>query len=111
MSWNPPIEEAISEWVRGEDSSGVLPEGAGKPIDLADYFATPEELRVGYALLKSNGFCPAEVGLLRQIRELESRLEAAKRGENHAVIRDDDVTRWRRELTEALARLGLESRP
>lgn len=111
MSWNPPIEDAITEWVRDESTTSDLPEGAGEPVDLADYFATPEELRVGYSLLKSNGFCPAEVGLLRQIRELESRLEAAKRGENTAALRDDDVTRWRRELTEALARLGWEKHP
>ena len=105
MSWNPPLEDAISEWVRDESAKGEVLEGAGLPIDLADYYATPEELRVGYAMLKSNGFCPAEVGLLRQIRELESRLEVAKC--EGAAFRDDDVTRWRRELTDALTRLGL----
>ncbi|MCB1230572.1 MAG: DUF1992 domain-containing protein [Verrucomicrobiae bacterium] len=108
MSWNPPIEDAISEWVRGESVKGEAIEGTGLPIDLADYYATPAELRVGYAMLKSNGFCPAEVGLLRQIRELESRLETAKC--DGSALRDDDVTRWRRELTDALTRLGLSQR-
>ncbi|MCB1091746.1 MAG: DUF1992 domain-containing protein [Verrucomicrobiae bacterium] len=102
--WNPPIESSIAEWAKEAEASGESLEGAGCPIDLSDYFATPESLRVGYDLLKSNGFCPAEVALLREIRELEDRIAARGSGGGSGA---DDVTRWRRELTEALTRLGL----
>lgn len=101
-NWNSPIEQAISDWVETETAKGEVLEGAGAPIDLSDYFATPEHLRAGYALLKGAGFCPAEVELLRQIRELESRLESSRKAS------DDDLSRWREELTAALAKLGWE---
>lgn len=103
--WKSPIEERISDWVEEQSASGEIPEGAGEPIDLSDYFATPEAIRAGYALLKSNGFCPAEVELLRQIHALESRLKS------EADLGDDEVTRWRRELTEARAKLGWQGPP
>jgi hypothetical protein len=53
-------------------------EGAGRPVNLDAYFSTPEELRAGYAVLKSAGVLPEEAQLLGEINELKVRLEACR---------------------------------
>ena len=100
MNWRSPFEDRIAEWVAEESASVETLPGVGKPVDLDAYFATPEDRRVGYALLRGSGFCPAEIDLMRQINRLECRAADAMPG-------DELETEWRRELTEALARLGL----
>lgn len=68
------IEEQIREaMARGEFDN--LP-GAGKPQDLNAYFDLPEELRLGYTLLKNAGMVPLEVQLLREIAALRANLAA-----------------------------------
>ena len=64
------IQEAIA---RGEFDN---PEGRGKPLDLDAYFATPEDLRIGYSVLKSSRFVPEEVDRLKEIGELKDQLRA-----------------------------------
>jgi DnaJ-like protein len=64
------IREAIAE-----GRFDRLP-NSGQPIDLEWYFALPEHVRLGYALLKSNDCTPIEVDLLREIGALEQRLAA-----------------------------------
>ena len=65
------IEEAIAN---GEFDN--LP-GKGKPLDLDDYFATPEHLRMGYSILKSADVIPEEMELLRQIEALKKSLDSS----------------------------------
>ena len=48
----------------------------GKKLDLDDYFNTPEDLRVGYSVLKSAEYLPEEVQLLKEIEELKEKLGA-----------------------------------
>ncbi len=67
MSLGKFIEEQIRNAIEAGEFDNL--EGAGKPIDLDSYFATPEDLRMGYSVLKSNKFVPAEVDMLREIRE------------------------------------------
>jgi hypothetical protein len=45
--------------------------GAGKPLDLEDYFNTPEEVRVAYSILKNANCAPAEVELMKEVSRLE----------------------------------------
>mgnify|MGYP003541632059 CR=1 FL=1 len=52
--------------------------GKGKPLDLNDYFNTPEEIRLGYTLLKNAGYIPDEIQLLNQISELKDKISAEK---------------------------------
>jgi Domain of unknown function (DUF1992) len=59
------IKEAME---RGEFDN--LP-GAGKPLDLEDYFSTPEDLRMAYSILKSANCVPAEVELINEVARLE----------------------------------------
>ena len=50
--------------------------GKGKPIDLTEYFETPEEVRVAYSVLKNAGITSREVDLLNEIAELKQVLAA-----------------------------------
>ena len=50
------LEERIEEAVRSDEWSNL--EGQGAPVDVRAYFATPEEFRVGYSVLKNAGFVP-----------------------------------------------------
>ena len=65
------IREAIE---RGEFDN--LP-GAGEPLSLEEYFATPEDLRMAYSVLKSANCRPLEVELLNEIARLEQAVTAA----------------------------------
>ena len=66
------IEELIQKWL-AENPNERLP-GAGKPLDLDEYFRWPEDLRLAYSLLKNSGHVPEEVELLREIGQLKQRL-------------------------------------
>jgi hypothetical protein len=48
--------------------------GAGQPLNLEEYFSTPEDLRMAYSILKSAHCAPAEVELAREIARLEQAL-------------------------------------
>jgi len=50
-------------------------EGKGKPLNLDAYFAAPEDVRMGYSILKSNQFVPEEVNRLTEIGELKEKLK------------------------------------
>jgi len=65
------IKEAMAQ---GEFAN--LP-GAGKPLNLEEYFSTPEEWRLAFSVLKNARCLPAEVELLREITRLEETLAAA----------------------------------
>lgn len=49
--------------------------GKGKPLDLDAYFATPEDVRIAYSILKGAGFIPEEAQLLKEIESLKDTLE------------------------------------
>ena len=63
------IQDAID---RGELRN--LP-GAGKPFQLDDDSAIPEELRAAYRILKNAGFLPPELQLRKELREAEHLLQ------------------------------------
>lgn len=82
MSIEKAIEQRIQEAIaRGEFDD--LP-GKGKPLDLDAYFATPEDLPMAYAMLKSNDFVPEEVEIAREIAKLKDALSG---------IAEDDARR------------------
>ena len=60
---------------------------AGRPIDLDEYFAWPEAMRMAYSILKSANCAPVEVELLREIAELEKTLMSASDGQEAGAIR------------------------
>ena len=76
MSFANLIEALIKEaQERGQFDN--LP-GKGKPIDLTDYFNTPEDIRVAQSVLKNAGMIPAEVDLLQEIAILNETLKTMK---------------------------------
>jgi hypothetical protein len=74
MAFERIVEAMIKEAMeRGEFDN--LP-GKGKPIDLTEYFETPEEVRLANSMLKGAGMTSREVDLLKEIAELKQ-LQAA----------------------------------
>ena len=73
------LEKALEEQIQRAMSEGKFDNlrGAGKPLNLDDYFATPEDIRVGYTLLKNNEFAPPEIELLKEIGILREKINAA----------------------------------
>lgn len=70
------VEELISAAVaRGEFDD--LP-GTGRPLDLDEYFRAPEDLRMGYSILKGGGFVPEEVQLLKDVEALAEELKTCR---------------------------------
>lgn len=70
------LHKIIDEQIRNAIEAGEFEhlEGAGKPLDLNGYFNTPEDLRMGYSVLKSNKFVPEEIEWLKEIGELKEQI-------------------------------------
>ena len=77
------LDKVLEEQIQRAMSEGKFDnlKGVGKPLNLDDYFATPEDIRVGYTLLKNNDFVPAEVILIKEIGELREKIEACTEAE------------------------------
>jgi DnaJ-like protein len=74
MSFHRTADEKIKESIaKGEfdDCSGK-----GKPLNLDAYFATPEDLRMGYSILKNANIIPEEMELLNEIEVLKTSLDS-----------------------------------
>jgi hypothetical protein len=89
MSSNVKYEMGVEASIRDAMERGDFDKlkGKGKPLNLEDYFDTPEELRVGYNLLRESGFVPPEVELLKEIAALEVLLRAAGSDEEAMALR------------------------
>jgi Domain of unknown function (DUF1992) len=72
-------EKLIEEIIREAMEKGEFDDlpGRGKPLDLDAYFATPEDVRLGYSVLKSAGCVPVEVELQQEIESLRARLDVS----------------------------------
>jgi hypothetical protein len=65
------IREAIEQGVFEN-----LP-GAGKPLNLEEYFNTPEALRMAFSILKNANCAPPEVELLKEVARLQHAIAEA----------------------------------
>jgi hypothetical protein len=95
------LEKLIDEKIREAMDSGEFDDlpGKGKPIDLSDYFATPEDRRITYSVLKNASVLPEEGELLKEIESLKCSLENC-RDEPRAA-------RLRKELNEKVLKFNL----
>ena len=85
MSFQKDVDEKIKEAIaRGEFDD--LP-GKGKPLDLDAYFATPEDVRIGYSILKGAEIIPQEMELLREIEGLKRSLESSTTQSEKTTLR------------------------
>ena len=71
------IESAIEQMIRQAMARGEFDnlKGKGRRLNLDDYFNTPEDVRMGFSILKSNDFVPEEVERLKEIAELRERFK------------------------------------
>lgn len=88
MGFDKLVEQKIQEAIADGEFDN-LP-GKGKPVDLSSYFATPEDKRLGYSILKNAGFIPEEVELLKEIEALREKLQSCGETERVAVEREID---------------------
>ena len=72
MSVSKHIDKLIGDAIQRGEFKNLR--GEGKPINLDSYFATPEDVRLGYSVLKSNDFVPEEVDRLKEIGLLKQKL-------------------------------------
>jgi len=73
-------------------------EGEGRPVNLDEYFAAPEELRAGYALLRNARVIPEGALLLKEADELRRELESCRepaRRERLARALDETMLKYR----------------
>jgi hypothetical protein len=75
MAFNRIAENRIRDAME-EGVFDRLP-GAGKPLDLEEYFSAPEDLRMALSVLKSANCVPIEVELRNEIARLQRSIEAA----------------------------------
>ena len=89
-----PFEKLVEERIRAAIEAGEFDnlEGAGQPLNLDEYFATPEDMRVAYSVLKTSRVLPREVELLKEIASLRDAIAAASAS--------DQKARLNRELNE-----------
>jgi hypothetical protein len=78
------IEEQIRRAIEAGEFDNL--EGKGKPLDLDTYFAAPEDVRLGYGLLKSNNFVPEEVERMKEIGELRGEVANCPDAEKKKVL-------------------------
>jgi len=76
--------------------------GAGKPLQLDDDSAVPEELRVAYRLLRNAGCLPPEQQMRSEIRQIEGLLNQIEADAEEAMLR--------RRLLLLKTRLALQGR-
>ena len=87
MNFEKIVESIIQEAIaRGEFKN--LP-GQGKPIDLTEYFNTPEHVRVAQAMLKNAGMVSVEIELLQEIAALKETLGSINDGLEQEKIRKE----------------------
>lgn len=72
------VEDDIGRHLADSEKSGELRAAAsfGKPLDFGNgYLETPEDLRMGFKMLKDGGYVPPEVELMQEIEALRRSLE------------------------------------
>jgi hypothetical protein len=79
------VDKLIEEWL-AEKKGEKLP-GAGKPLDLDEYFSWPEDQRIGLSLLKNSGCVPFEIEQLREIKRLSDEMEKCSDDQARACLK------------------------
>ena len=97
------LEDHIGRSLTESHQSGELRSAPsyGKPLNLCDgYSETPDELRMGFKILKDAGVVPPEVELMRQIEALRQSLAGLPEG-------GDAARHGRQRLSEMQQQLAL----
>jgi hypothetical protein len=104
------FESLIDQQMREAEAAGHFKDlpGAGKPLKLDDDGHVPEELRIGFRMLKNAGYAPPWIELQRSIRDDLAALEGwlARANERWARLGDLDRSRLRAEYEQKLSDLN-----
>ena len=100
MAFDKLADRRIREAMRDGQFDRLPRRGA---IDLEEYFKVPADRRMAYSILKSAGFVPEEVALLRELDRLRSEMEKAADEETRSNLRNA-VSATRLKLDLALER-------
>ena len=73
MPFSRIAENRINEAMK-EGAFDDLP-GRGQPLNLDEYFSTPEDVRMAYSVLKNANCSPPEVQLMSEVSRLERAVE------------------------------------
>lgn len=112
------FESLIDQHIRQAEADGQFQNlrGAGKPLDLDDDKDVPEELRVGFRMLKNAGYAPPWIELQKSIREDQAALEAwraranqrwPRLGEGDRVVLRAEYEQRLRDLNKQIANYNL----
>lgn len=96
MGFDKLVEQKIQEAMADGEFDNLA--GKGKPLDLSDYFATPEDKRLGYSILKSAGFIPEQAQRLKEIEALRERLQTCGEAERAGIKREIDRAKLKIDL-------------
>lgn len=96
MDWAASMAEEIIREAQRRGEFDNLP-GAGKPLPEADELAgVPEELRVGFRMLKNAGMLPEEMLLRKEMVTLQDLIGACKEeGERESLARQLNAKKLR----------------
>ncbi len=83
------IESAIEQIIKAGMARGEFDDlkGKGKPLNLDDYFNTPEDVRMGYSVLKANDFVPEEIERMKEIAALREKFQASTDTEESQTLK------------------------
>lgn len=93
------IEKLVEKMIREAMEKGEFDNlaGQGQPLDLTEYFAAPEDVRIGHKLLKDANVIPEELELLRETEALRAELAQCSTEEEKRKIRraiDDRLLKY-----------------
>ena len=101
------VEDHIGQSLAHSAESGELrlAKSFGKPLDLGDGYAeTPDELRMGYKILKDAGFVPPEVELMKDIEALKMEVSAEPASDDRRA-KEQRLSDMRQKLALQMERL------
>jgi hypothetical protein len=95
------IEKLVEKMIREAMDKGEFDNlaGSGKPLDLSDYFATPEDMRIGHKLLKDANIIPEELELRREVEALKEEMERC--------FTEEEKRKLRKKINEKLLKYNL----
>lgn len=84
-----PFEDIVESLIKEAQERGEFDNltGMGKPIDLTEYFNSPEDVRVAQSVLKNAGMIPREIELLKEITALKESIQEQHANNNIRSLR------------------------
>ncbi len=91
LGWMDFAFRMAEERIKQADRNGEFKDlpGKGKPLDLSEINAVPEDLRMGYTIMKNANMIPEEMQIKKDIVKLEDLLQFCEDPEEKASLRKE----------------------